>query len=106
MAPLPLVVIVGGPPASGKTTLARSLAHTLALPLFAKDDVNEVLFDSLGSSDRAWSRTLGGTSMRLLFAALQVELCAARSCIVEANFSAEYDTPTFLALRDRYPFQA
>lgn len=102
----PLVVIVAGPPASGKTTLARSLAESLTLPLFAKDDFKELLFDTLGWSDRAWSRKLGSASMRLLFAALEAELRAARSCIVEANFRADYDGPRFLALRARYPFRA
>ena len=82
MASHPLVLIVAGPPASGKTTLARSLAESLTLPPFVKDDFKEVLFDTLGWSDRAWSRKLGGVSMQLLFAALEVELRAARSCIV------------------------
>jgi predicted kinase len=106
MGQLPLVVIVAGPPASGKTTLARSLADSLGLPLFAKDHFKEILFDTLGWSDRAWSRKLGGASMRLLFATLEAELRAARSCIVEANFSAEYDALRFLALQAHHPFRA
>src|SRR6185369_706016 len=57
-------------------------------------------------SDRAWSRKLGSASMRLLFVALEAELRAARSCIVEANFNADYDAPQFLDLQAHYPFRA
>jgi predicted kinase len=56
--PTPIVVVCG-PPASGKTTLARAIADDLRLPLLSKDAVKEVLFDALGSGDRAWSLRVG-----------------------------------------------
>ena len=34
-------VVVSGPPASGKTTLARAIAPALGLPLVAKDTIKE-----------------------------------------------------------------
>ncbi len=42
-----LFVILSGLPASGKTTLARSLAPRLRLPLIDKDDILESLFEGL-----------------------------------------------------------
>jgi molybdopterin-guanine dinucleotide biosynthesis protein len=43
------LVLVTGPPASGKTTLARPLASYLGLPLLGKDTIKEALFDALGT---------------------------------------------------------
>ena len=55
----PLLIVVTGAPCAGKTTLARRIAETFRLPLIAKDDIKESLFDSLGWKDREWSKQLG-----------------------------------------------
>lgn len=91
------VVVVNGLPGVGKTTQAQQIAQRLGWPLFTKDMFKESLFDSLGWSDRAWSRRLSQASMDLLFLTLQCELHAGRSCVIEGNFEAERDTPRFLA---------
>lgn len=44
-----LFVLVGGWPASGKSTLATGLAAELGLPLLAKDEIKEALADALGA---------------------------------------------------------
>jgi predicted kinase len=83
----PLLVVVTGPPGGGKTTIARELSRRLGLPLFAKDDVKETLFDVLGTGDRSWSRQLGAVAFELLFLIASRELAAGRSLILEANFA-------------------
>lgn len=80
------VVVVTGPPASGKTTLARAIALELGWPLYTKDTFKELLFDTLGIGDLGWSAKLGGASMELLSLVLRTELEAGRSLVVEANF--------------------
>ena len=97
-ASLPLVLIITGPPASGKSTLGRQLAAALSLPYLSKDLFKETLFDSLGWHDRAWSQRLGGASMALLFRSAESLLAAGQSIAVESNFYAASDTPQFLAL--------
>jgi predicted kinase len=96
----PAVLIITGPPASGKSTLGRQLAHRLGLALLSKDLFKEVLFDELGWSDREWSRRLGSTSMALLFRSARALLEADQSVALEANFYPEWDTDDLRRLGD------
>ena len=102
---LPALVVVNGPPAAGKTTLARALARDLQLPLLAKDDLKETLFDSLGTGDRDWSRRLGMATFYLLYLLAERQLEAGRSAVLEANWDADYACPRFVEMRARTPFR-
>ena len=97
------VLVINGLPGAGKTTAATALAQRLHWPLMTKDMFKESLFDSLGWSDRAWSRQLSRASMDLLFLWLERELIAQRACVIESNFESDRDTPRFMALAERYP---
>lgn len=106
MSPRPLLVVVSGPPAAGKTFIGQALARQLGLPFFNKDGFKEVLFDSLGWSDRAWSRRLGKTGIELLFHAAERVLAAGGSLVLEANFSADLSCVTFRSLQERFAARA
>lgn len=96
------VLVINGLPGVGKTTAATALAQRLSWPLMTKDMYKESLFDSLGWSDRAWSRQLSRASMDLLFVWLERELIAQRTCVVESNFECARDTPRFMTLATHY----
>jgi len=61
-------VVVSGPPASGKTTLARAIAPALGLPLIAKDTIKEALMGVLPVPDIETSRAIGTASVAALLA--------------------------------------
>jgi predicted kinase len=83
---MPLVVVVQGPPAAGKTTVARALAAQLRLPLIAKDTIKEALFDGLGAGNLEWSRRLGEATYLALLALVEDSIEAGASLVLEGNF--------------------
>jgi predicted kinase len=95
--PRPTLLIVHGLPASGKTTLAKWLAQQLGWPAIYKDEVKEILFDTIGWKDRAFSRMLGAATIEVLFYVVNMQLVAGVSCLAECNFKPELASPT---LRD------
>jgi predicted kinase len=88
-SPVPLLVIVTGPPAAGKTTIARELAAQVGLPLLEKDAIKEQLYDTIGWSDREASRGIGAAAFALLFDLADRLLRAGMSFVLEANFAVE-----------------
>ena len=83
---LPLLLVVTGMPSSGKTTVAEGLAGRLGLPLIAKDEIKESLYESLGAEDVSASARLGTAAYALIFGLSRTMLASAVSLIVEANF--------------------
>jgi predicted kinase len=90
MAPIPLLLIILGTPASGKTTLARKLSADLSVGCFCKDDIKEALFESLGTGSRDWSRRLSDASFTALRELARAALSAGMSCIVEGNWRSTH----------------
>jgi predicted kinase len=105
MLPTPILVVTG-PPASGKSFIAGELSRRLALPLIAKDGIKEVLYDSLGVGDRAWSRRLGGATYALMLDMLGRQLEVGRPCVVEGTFATDIANVRFAELGQRWPFVA
>lgn len=79
----PVFVIVSGPPASGKSTLAPQVASALALPLIAKDTIKDALISVLDVPDVDASRQLGRASVQ---ATLAVAAQSPIGAVIESNF--------------------
>ena len=63
----PAYVVVSGPPASGKSTLAPVLAREFSLPLLAKDTVKDALMSALGVTRIEESRQLRRAAVAELY---------------------------------------
>ena len=101
---VPLLVLVSGPPGAGKTTLAHQLAPRLKLPLVAKDDIKESLYDALGWSDLEWSQKLGRATWDAMFVLMERFLSAGASAIFESNFYPEHHRDRLTQLHEKTPY--
>ena len=83
------VVLVSGPPGSGKTTLARPLAERLGFALLSKDDIKESLYTAMRGApgDVEFSRSIGSAAMEVLWSL--APHCPA--VVLEANFRTKSD---------------
>lgn len=88
----PQILLIMGPSATGKSTLARQLAGLTKRPLLAKDALKERLCEQLGNGDVAWSQKLGMASFELLW------LFADELAAAQVSFVMEYPCtdPRFL----------
>ena len=98
----PYLVIITGFPGTGKTSLGRVLSDYLKAPFITKDAFKEIVFDTLGSSDQAWSRQVSGTAHRIMDYIIDEELRAGHGVILESNFKADVDSTRFEAIQKKY----
>ncbi|MDP9371336.1 MAG: ATP-binding protein [Chloroflexota bacterium] len=82
----PLLVLVSGAPATGKTTLAHRLSEALPLPLLARDAIGEILADAFDVQSREHGQALMQPTFAIYYAVLDQLLRAGISVITESNF--------------------
>ncbi len=102
----PVLIIVSGPPTSGKTTLAKSIAQKFNLPLITKDSLKEILFDTIGWKDREWSKKLGSASFSIMHYLLDSLMATNQSIIIEGNFKTEFESDHIRPRLKQFNYQA
>lgn len=78
---MPPLVIVCGPPAVGKTTLASALRKRLGLPVISKDALKEAMMDHLGAAP-----AVGATAFAVQFSVARELLESGVGLILEGPF--------------------
>lgn len=82
-----MIIIIQGPPASGKTTLASNLSEKLSLPCLSKDSISESLFDSMTPDNQKQREEIGNASYNLLFKLAGSLSKGTGDFIVESDFN-------------------
>ncbi len=95
---VPVLIVVCGAPASGKTTLARRLATDLRLPLLEKDVIKESLASALGVPDRGASKRIGAASFRVLYDLAFAMVAHGSTMMIEANLNRAFVAPELARL--------
>lgn len=97
-----MLIIIYGPPCTGKTTIAGKISREFSLPFISKDQIKEILFDSLGTKDRQWSKKLGYSSIMILFNFIENLISKNISLVAEDVFKHPSDRQRFLELKEKY----
>jgi len=98
----PVLIIINGLPATGKTTIGKPLAEEFNILFWPKDKVKEFLFDNLGIGDREWSRRLGAISSVFLYEVADQFLTAGKSLIVESDFHKDLAKPEWKKVIEKH----
>jgi len=85
--PTPALVVVSGPPTSGKTTLAHALAQAIPCPAICRDEIKEGMVHAFGSDFRAGpGDPLTMRTVPVFFEVLRVLVTAGVTVVAEAAF--------------------
>jgi predicted kinase len=94
----PLLVVVTGSPASGKSTLAHLLAGKIKCPLLSRDELKEGLIHTLGTAHSQLDRPVDGQVYETFFETIELLLSKGISLVIEAAFQDKLWRPKLLSL--------
>lgn len=84
--PAPKLILVGGPPATGKTTVSQKLSEATGMARVSLDEIKEALFDLVGYRDRAWSKSMGRLAFHAFQGLIEMHLERGEAVIADATF--------------------
>jgi predicted kinase len=96
------IIVFTGLPGTGKTTLSRSIADRLHITLLAKDDIKEIMYDTIGWSDKAFSAKLAWATFGIMDYITEQHLKNKTSILLEANYSPSLANEKFQSWQKDY----
>lgn len=86
MSALPTLVVVSGPPGSGKTTLAHLVARAIGCPAICRDEIKEGMAHTRPGFTGGPGDELARRTLPVFFGALELLLRAGVTTVAEAAF--------------------
>jgi predicted kinase len=96
------LLVISGPPCSGKTSVGEKISSFLGVPFLPKSYIEETLFNFLGWKEEERFNKLTGAGYALLFKMLESHLRSGATTVIESNFNPRYDSRKILDIKKRY----
>lgn len=97
-AQLPTLVVVSGPPGTGKTTLAHQIAQAVGCPAVCRDEIKEGMVRTAGEFTASSGDELTRRTLPVFFGVLHMLLRAGVTTVAEAAFQDRVWRPALTAL--------
>lgn len=96
------VIIFTGLPGTGKTTMSRQITEAIRVPLIAKDDIKEIMYDKIGWSDKDFSAKLAHATFGIMEYITEQHLKTGISIALESNYSPKLASEKFQEWQQEY----
>ena len=94
----PSLILVGGPPAAGKTTLAHRIAQAIPCPAICRDEIKEGLVFTQGGGKPVWGGPISAKTIQTFYKTVHDLLQAGVTVVAEAAYMRERSDQDLLPL--------